>query len=285
MVCGCFGGSETLTLNRKFPIAQSHLQSGLSISGIRVLWWLKNPDFESPILNGSKSHSFRACPHWYLGALVAQNPILEIANSQWSKVSYNQGRPSVVSGCFGGSKTRTLNCKYPMVQSLILSGLALTGMWVLWWLRNPYFPSSNSQWFKVTYFQGLPSVVSGWLKNPDFESPILNSSKSYSFRACLQWYVGVWWLRNPSFESQTPNGSKSHLFRVHHWYLDALVAHRPVLGIANSQWFKVSYIPGCPSVVSCCSGGSRTRTLNRKFPILQSLLQSRLSLSGIWVLW
>ena len=196
MVCGCFGGSKTVTLNRKFPIAQSHLQSRLSISGIRVLWWLKNT------LNRQSSMVqslilLRVVPQWYLGALVAQNAILEIANSQWFKVSYNHGCPSVVSGCFGGLKTRTLNCKFPMVQSLILSGLALTGMWVLWWPRNPYFPSSNSQWFKVTYFQGLPSVVSGWLKNPDFESPILNGSKSHSFRACLQWYVGALVAQKP----------------------------------------------------------------------------------------
>ena len=223
MVSVYFGGSKTRTLNRQSSMVQS-----------LVL--------------------LRVVPQWYPGGLVAQNPILEIANSQVFKVSYNHGCPSVVAGCFGGSKTRTLNCKSPMVQSLILSGLALTGMWVLWWLRNPYFPSSNSQWFKVTYFQGLPSVVSGWLKNPDFESPILNGSKSHSFRACLQWYVG------------------------------ALVAQKPVLPIPNSQGFKVTWFQR-PSLVSGRFGGSQTRTWNRKFSMVQSLIHPRLSLSGILLPW
>ena len=74
VVCGCFGGSNTRTLNRKFPIVQSLLQSRLPLSGISVLWWLKNPYFASAICNGSKSHTFRVCPEWYVDALVAQKP-------------------------------------------------------------------------------------------------------------------------------------------------------------------------------------------------------------------
>ena len=89
MVCGCFGGSKTLTLNRKFPIAQNHLQSGLFISGIRVLWWLKTRTLNRQSSMVESLILLRVVPQWYLGALVAQNPMLEIANSQCFKVSYN----------------------------------------------------------------------------------------------------------------------------------------------------------------------------------------------------
>ena len=73
---GCSGGLETRTLNRKFPMVQSLIQSRVSASGIRVLWWLRNPLFELEIPNGSKSHTVRNVPQWYLGVLVAQIPVL-----------------------------------------------------------------------------------------------------------------------------------------------------------------------------------------------------------------
>ena len=66
MVSGYFGGTQTRTLKRKFPMVQSLLQLGLSLSGIWVLWWHTNPYFESQIPNGSKSPTNRAVPHWYL---------------------------------------------------------------------------------------------------------------------------------------------------------------------------------------------------------------------------
>ena len=108
VVSRCCGGSQTRTLSRKFPMAQILIQSGMSPSGIWVLWWLTNPYFESQITNGSKSHTVRDVPQWYLGAVVAQKPVLCIANCQWFKVSYSRGCPPMVFGCSGGSKTRTL---------------------------------------------------------------------------------------------------------------------------------------------------------------------------------
>ena len=47
----------------------------------------------------------------------------------------------MLSGCRGGSETRTLNRKLPMVQSLIQWGMFPSGIYVLWWLQNPYFES------------------------------------------------------------------------------------------------------------------------------------------------
>ena len=101
-------------------MVQSLIHSRLSLSGILLLWCLKNPYFESQIPNRSKCPTITAVPQWYLGALVAQKPVLRIGNPQWFKVSYFQGLASLVCGCFGGSKTRTLNDQFPMVQSLIL---------------------------------------------------------------------------------------------------------------------------------------------------------------------
>ena len=75
MVSGWFGGSKTRTFNSKFPTVQSVILSGMSRSGMWVLWWLK-PYFESPIPNGSKSHTVDDVPQWYLGALVAQKLVL-----------------------------------------------------------------------------------------------------------------------------------------------------------------------------------------------------------------
>ena len=76
MISGCYGGLPTRTLNRKFPMFQSLIQSAMSPSGIWVLWWLRNPYFESQSPNVSKSHTIRDVPQWYLGALVAQKPVL-----------------------------------------------------------------------------------------------------------------------------------------------------------------------------------------------------------------
>ena len=64
------------TWNRKFPMVLRVIHSGLSLSGMWVPWWPKNPYFESQIPNGSTSHSLRAFPQWYVGALVAQKPLL-----------------------------------------------------------------------------------------------------------------------------------------------------------------------------------------------------------------
>ena len=47
--------------------------------------------------------------------------------------------PPLVSGCSRGSKIRTLNREFPVVQILIHSGLSLSDIWLLWWLINPYF--------------------------------------------------------------------------------------------------------------------------------------------------
>ena len=76
MVSGCYGGSETRTLNREFPMVPSLIQSRMSPSGIWVPWWLRNPFFESPIPNGSKSHTIRDVPQWSLGAVVAPKAVL-----------------------------------------------------------------------------------------------------------------------------------------------------------------------------------------------------------------
>ena len=252
-------GKRPRTLNRKFPMVPNLLQSGLSLSGVYVLWWPKNPYFESLIPNGSKSYTFRACLQWYVGALVVQKPVLGIANSQWFKAAYIQGCPSVVSRCFGGSKTRTLNCKFPILQSLLQSGLSLSGMWVLWWVKTPYFTSaipngSNSHTFGAC----LQWVwVLWWLKNADFEWQIPNGSKSHPILSGLalsgMWML--WWLKDPYFESQIPNGSTSHTFRAcPEWYVGALVAQKP-------------------------------RTWNRKFPMVQRVIHSGLSLSGMLVPW
>ena len=93
----------------------------------------------------------------------------------------------MVSTCYDGYETRTLNRKFPMVQSLIQLGMSPTGIWVPWWVRNPYFESqipngsnshtignvpdwylgalvaqkfvlciANSQWFRVSYSKGYP---------------------------------------------------------------------------------------------------------------------------------
>ena len=76
-------------------------------------------------------------PKWYLGGLVAQKLVL----CQWFQFSYNQGCPPVEFACCGGSKTRTLYRKFPMVQSLLESGMSPSRIWVLWWLNDPYFES------------------------------------------------------------------------------------------------------------------------------------------------
>ena len=57
-------------------MVQSLIQSGMASTGIWVLWWLRNPYFESQIPNGSKFHVVRDVPQWYLGAVVAQKPVL-----------------------------------------------------------------------------------------------------------------------------------------------------------------------------------------------------------------
>ena len=62
------------------------------------------------------------------------------------------------------------------------------------------------------------------------------------------------------------------------------MAQKSVLGIATTPWFKVSDTQGCPLVVCWWFGGGETRTLNRIFPMVQNLLQSGMSPSGIWVL-
>ena len=104
-------------------------------------------------------------------------------------------------GCFGGSETRTLNRKFPMVQSLLQLEVSPIGIWVLWWRKNPYF-----------------------------ESHIPNGSMSHAVRGVPSGVWVLWWLRNPYFESQIPNGSKSHTAKgVPQWYLGALVAQKPVL--------------------------------------------------------
>ena len=66
----------------------------------------------------------------------------------------------MVFGCSGGSKTRTLNRKFPMVQSLMQLGMSRSGMWALWWLRKPYF-----------------------------ELQIPNGSKSHIVKDVPQWYL------------------------------------------------------------------------------------------------
>ena len=130
MVHGCSGGSKARTLNRKFPMVQSLIQSGMSPTGTRVP--------------------------------VARKPVLWIANSQWFKVSYNQGSPPVVSSCCGGKGTRTLHRKFAMVQSLI--------------------QSECPQSYSVAMV--AKKVVSGcwWLKNPYSESRIRNGSRSHTVR-------------------------------------------------------------------------------------------------------
>ena len=75
-----------------------------------VFWWFGNPYFDTRIANGSKCHTVRAVPHWYVGVLVAQKPVF-------------------------------LNRQFPMVQSLIPSGMSPTAIRVLWWLRKLYFES------------------------------------------------------------------------------------------------------------------------------------------------
>ena len=127
----CFGGSETCILNRKFPTVQNFIYSGMSPGCIWVLWWLRNPYFESQMPNGSKSHTVKDVP-------------------------------PVVSRCFGGSETRTLNRKFPILQSLIRSRMSPSGILVLWWLRNPYF-----------------------------ESEMPNGSKSHKVRDDPQWFLGA----------------------------------------------------------------------------------------------
>ena len=125
VVPGCSGGSETRNSNSKFPMVQCLIHSGVSPGGIWVLWCLsasetctlnrKFPMVQSLMQLGMS-------PKWYLGAVVAQKPVLWIANSQWFKVSYSQGCPPMVCGCSGGWETRTLNSNVPMVQCLIQSG-------------------------------------------------------------------------------------------------------------------------------------------------------------------
>ena len=107
----------------------------------------------------------------------------------------------MVSGCRGGSETRTLKRKLPMIQILIQSGMSPSGIWLLWWLTIPYF-----------------------------ELPIPNGSKSHTVRDVPQGYLGAMVAQNPNFESQIPNGSKSHTVTdVSQWYLGALVAPKRVL--------------------------------------------------------
>ena len=177
MVFGCSGGSQSRTLNRQFPMVQSVIQSGMSRSGMWVLWWLTTPYFESQIPNGSKSHTVEDVPQWYLGAMVAQDPYFASQSSNGSKCHKNsyfesqipngskchcQGCPALVFGCPGGSQSPTLNRRFPMVQSLIQSGMCRSGMWVLWWLTTPYF-----------------------------ESQIPNGSKSHTVDDVPQWYLGA----------------------------------------------------------------------------------------------
>ena len=38
-------------------------------------------------------------------------------------------------------------------------------------------------------------------------------------------------------------------------------------------------------MVSRCSGRLETRTLNRQFPMVQSIIQPGVSPNGIWVMW
>ena len=171
-----------------------------------------NPSFEIQIPNGSKSHTVRDVPQWYLGVLVAKKPVLGIANSQWLKVSYSQGCPRVVSRCSGGSQTRPLKFKFPMIQSLIQLGMPPSGIWVFWWLRNPSFESQIPNGSKSQMVRDVPQWYLGVLvaHNPSFEIQIPNGSKSHTVRDVPQWYLGVLVAHNPSFESQIPNGSESH---------------------------------------------------------------------------
>ena len=150
--------------------------------------------------------------------------------SPWFKVSYIEGFLSMVCGCFGGSKPRTLNSKFPMVQSLIHPGLSLNGMWVFWWLTHPYF---ESQIADGSYMQGCPSVVSGCSggsKPRTLNRKFLMAQSLLELGLAFSGIWVLWWLRNPYLESQIPNGSKSPTIRVvPQWYLGALVAHKPVL--------------------------------------------------------
>ena len=74
----------------------------------------------------------------------------------------------MVSGCYRGSETGTLNSKLPMLQSVIQSWVSPSGIWVLWWLRNRYV-----------------------LTNPYFEPQIPNGSKSHTFMGVTQWYLSA----------------------------------------------------------------------------------------------
>ena len=38
------------------------IQPGMSLGGIQVLWWIKNPYLESQLPNGSKAHTVTDAP-------------------------------------------------------------------------------------------------------------------------------------------------------------------------------------------------------------------------------
>ena len=167
MVSGGSSSSENRTLNRKFPILQSLIQSGMSPKGIWVLWWLKHLYFESQI--------------------------------QWFKVSYTQGFSLVVSMCSSGSETRTLNRNFPMVQILIQPGMSPSGIWVFGGSEtctlNRKIPTVQSVIQSLISRSGI--WVLRWLRTPYFELQIPNGSKSHTVRDVPHWHLGALVPQNP----------------------------------------------------------------------------------------
>ena len=149
-------------------MVQSLIHPGPSPSGIWVMWLLRNPYFESQFPNGQSLIQSRVSSGgiWVLRWL--RHPYFESQIPKWFKVSCSQGCPPVVPSCSGGSKTRTLNRKFPMFQNLIQSRVSPIGIRVLRWLKNPYF-----------------------------QSQIPNGSKPHRVRGVPRWYLGAVVSRKP----------------------------------------------------------------------------------------
>ena len=201
------------------------------------------------------------------------------------QILIQSGIPQLVSRCFGGSETCTLHRQFAMVQRLIQSGISPKGIRVLWCLEtrtlNRKFPMLQSL---IQSRMSPRGIWAPWrLPNPYFESQIPNGSKSQTFMDVRWCSAGS---KTSTLNHKSPMVQSSLTMRnVPKWYLGAMVAQKLVLCIAKCQWFQISYSHGCSLVVSRCSGGSKTFTLNRPFPMVPNLMQSGISPSGIWVPW